>query len=332
MDLFEYDKNEGVRPLCGVDEAGRGPLAGEVYAAAVILPEDARIEGLNDSKKLTAKRRDALYSEILRQAVSCHVATATVEEIERLNILNASLLAMRRAIEGLSVQPKLILIDGNQNLRLPIHSRCVVKGDAVSAGIAAASILAKVERDRYMERLDREYPQYQFAKHKGYGTALHYQMLDRYGPSPVHRASFLKTYTPGKESTQALKGRLGEERVCAYLRERGYTVLEQNYHSTWGEIDIVAQKDGILAFAEVKARSDGGVASGREAVSAAKQKRLIQTALCYLQERKPGLQPRFDVAEVSFAKGKPAAGREPVITGLHYIENAFDGSGCNAYL
>ena len=204
--LTEFDRAQGCELLCGVDEAGRGPLAGEVYAAAVILPPDCEIEGLNDSKKLTARRRDALYDEITARAVSWCVASATVEEIERLNILQATFLAMRRAVAGLSPAPQLALVDGNRDPGLPVHTRCVVKGDAVSASVAAASILAKVSRDRYMEQIAREYPQYGFEQHKGYGTKLHYQKLEEFGESPVHRHSFLKKYYAARRKTAAGRG------------------------------------------------------------------------------------------------------------------------------
>ncbi len=185
-----YDS--GISPLCGVDEAGRGPLAGPVCAAAVILPRGIDIPGLNDSKKLSEKKREALYDVICREAVSYGIAFATVEEIERLNILQATFLAMNRAIAALAVAPQLALIDGNRSSGIEVPSRCVIKGDATCADIAAASILAKVTRDRYMLELDEKYPQYAFAKHKGYGTALHYERLREYGASEVHRMSFLR--------------------------------------------------------------------------------------------------------------------------------------------
>lgn len=185
-----YDS--GVETLCGVDEAGRGPLAGPVCAAAVILPRGIDIPGLDDSKKLSAKKREALYDVICREAVSYSVAFATVEEIESLNILGATFLAMNRAISTLSVTPELALIDGNRNSGIEMPSRCVVKGDSKCADIAAASILAKVTRDRYMLELDEQYPQYKFSRHKGYGTKLHYEMLREYGASEVHRKSFLR--------------------------------------------------------------------------------------------------------------------------------------------
>lgn len=183
---------QGFLHVCGVDEAGRGPLCGPVVAAACILPEGLVIDGLNDSKKLTPKRRDALYDLITENALAWSVAFASVEEIDRLNILEADLLAMRRAIEGLSVKADLALIDGNIARGFQIPARAVIHGDAISPSIAAASILAKVTRDRQCEELDRLYPQYGIAKHKGYGTKEHMDALRKYGPSPIHRKQFIR--------------------------------------------------------------------------------------------------------------------------------------------
>lgn len=182
----------GVNILCGVDEAGRGPLAGPVCAAAVILPRGLEIPGLNDSKKLSEKRRGALYDMIISCAVSYGIAFAEVDEIERLNILHATFLAMNRAIAQLFIKPELALIDGNRNSDIEMPSRCIVKGDARCADIAAASVLAKVARDRYMMKIAEQYPQYGFDQHKGYGTKRHYAALREYGPSPIHRMSFLR--------------------------------------------------------------------------------------------------------------------------------------------
>lgn len=197
MTNVEYDQavrdSAGIRLLGGVDEAGRGPLAGPVYAAAVILLPGHVPEGLDDSKKLSEKKRELLYDRITTSAAAWCVASASVEEIEEVNILQATYLAMQRAVKGLSLSPELVLVDGN---RLPpglsVPARTIVKGDALSASVAAASILAKVSRDRLMMELDRRYPEYAFAKHKGYGTALHMDRIRTYGPSPVHRPSFLK--------------------------------------------------------------------------------------------------------------------------------------------
>ena len=193
-DLFEFDNavRKDFQVICGIDEAGRGPLAGDVYAAAVVFDGDTKIEGLNDSKKLSEKKRELLYDEIISKAKAYCVATASVEEIEKLNILQAALLAMKRAYEGLGISADLALIDGNKSPELNCNTRTVVKGDSLSASIAAASILAKVSRDRYMKQLAEKYPEYQFGKHKGYGTKLHNELIIKYGPSDVHRMSFLR--------------------------------------------------------------------------------------------------------------------------------------------
>ena len=202
MNLWEYERAawaEGAETVCGVDEAGAGPLMGPVYAAAVILPRELDIPGLNDSKKLTEKKREALYEIITAQAAAWSVARVEAAEIDRMDILNARMLAMQKALDGLTLRPDLALIDGNRDhgsrYAIEIPHRLIVGGDGKSASIAAASILAKVSRDRYVStELDAKYPQYQFAKHKGYGTRLHYEMLDQYGPCPEHRRTFLKKW------------------------------------------------------------------------------------------------------------------------------------------
>lgn len=194
MPNFEFEekyKAEGYKVICGIDEAGRGPLSGSVVAAAVILPPDVMIPGLNDSKKLTPKKRDMLYDVILREAVAVGVGMASPEEIDRLNILNADMLAMRRAVENLKTPPDLALVDGNIARDLPVTAVPVIKGDALSLSIAAASVIAKVTRDRLCIKDDENYPQYGFGKHKGYGTKEHMEALRTYGPCPIHRRSFL---------------------------------------------------------------------------------------------------------------------------------------------
>jgi ribonuclease HII len=184
--------SQGFSMVCGVDEAGRGPLCGPVVAAACILPPDLEIEGLNDSKKLTPKKRETLFEIICRSAVAYCIAEASVEEIDELNILEADLLAMRRAIDGLGVPAEFALIDGNIARDFQIPAKAVIGGDAKSMSIAAASILAKVTRDRQCEELDRLYPQYGIAKHKGYGTKAHMEALRAHGPSPIHRKQFIR--------------------------------------------------------------------------------------------------------------------------------------------
>ncbi len=196
MPDYEFEKaavNSGFSCICGVDEAGRGPLAGPVCAAAVILPEGAVIEGLDDSKKLTEKKREKLYDIIKETAVAYSVAYGTLEEIESVNILEATYLAMNRAIEGLNVKPDFALIDGNRVPRgIKIPCETIVKGDSKSMSVAAASVLAKVTRDRLMLEYDKKYPEYNFKKHKGYGTKEHTELIKQYGPCEIHRLSFLK--------------------------------------------------------------------------------------------------------------------------------------------
>lgn len=194
-DLWQLERelfSQGYGTLCGVDEAGAGPLAGRVYAAAVILPPGWDHPYLNDSKRVTPRRRDLLYEAITQEALAWSVAWAEPEEIDAINILQARMLAMERAIQGLSIPPDLALIDGNRSQGITTPNQTVVKGDSKSASIAAASILAKVCRDRHMVEMDGVYPQYGFAQHKGYPTKLHYQRLRQYGPCPIHRRSFLK--------------------------------------------------------------------------------------------------------------------------------------------
>ncbi len=195
LDWFAWERRaqeQGLGPVCGIDEAGRGPLAGPVCAAAVILPLDCHIDGLNDSKKLTEKKREALFPLIQEKALAWGIGWASAEEIDSINILQATFLAMKRAVEQLSVQPGWALVDGNRMPPLDIPGETVVKGDAQCASIAAASILAKVSRDRLLEEWDTLYPEYGFAKHKGYGTKAHYDAILRHGVLPIHRKSFLK--------------------------------------------------------------------------------------------------------------------------------------------
>ncbi len=192
--MWEIEDSLGLRLICGVDEAGRGPLAGPVCAAAVILPEHLQIPGLNDSKKLTDKKRRELFPVIQEQAVAYGIGLASESEIDEINILQATFLAMRRALEQLTVRPEIALIDGNRETDFGLPVKTVVKGDSLSANIAAASILAKVTRDNLMMELAQKYPEYGFEIHKGYGTKAHYEALRTYGPCPIHRKTFLKKF------------------------------------------------------------------------------------------------------------------------------------------
>ena len=197
MDLWEIDAGlvaSGYKAICGVDEAGRGPLAGPVYAAAVILPEGLRIPGLNDSKKLSEKNRGILYDIIVANAVAYGIASADQREIDDINILKATFLAMNRAVGALAVKPDILLIDGNMDPGIQQPCKLIIGGDGKSASIAAASILAKVSRDRFMADISHKYPGYGFEKHKGYGTRLHYEKLAMYGPTDIHRQTFLRKW------------------------------------------------------------------------------------------------------------------------------------------
>lgn len=203
MDLWQYEKEaaaEGYAAVCGCDEAGAGPLAGPVYAAAVILPLGEDIPGLDDSKKLTEKRRGALFPVIQERALDWSAAFVSAEEIDKTDILSARMRAMQLAIDGLSRKPDFALVDGNRDhgrsAAITISHRCIVKGDSLSASIAAASILAKVRRDHFMVEMAAKYPEYRFDRHKGYGTKLHYALLREYGPCPIHRRTFLKGMAP----------------------------------------------------------------------------------------------------------------------------------------
>lgn len=207
---YDFEKEaagRGFSPVCGIDEAGRGPLAGPVFAAAVILPPDCSIPGLNDSKKLTPKARDALFDVILEKASAYSVASASEKEIDAVNILQATFLAMKRACDGLAVPPALALVDGNREPPLGIPVETVIRGDSRSMSIAAASVLAKVSRDRYMLEMARLYPEYGFEKHKGYGTKLHYERIAQYGISEIHRRSFLKNLDSHIDGSRSSGGR-----------------------------------------------------------------------------------------------------------------------------
>ncbi len=294
---YEEDAHgRGYAIVCGVDEAGRGPLAGDVFAGACILPEGFDPTGLDDSKKLSEKKRDILYERIRGQAV-CSVARATPEEIDRLNILNAAMLAMRRAVEGLPRKPDYALVDGDKLRGFTLPAQCIVGGDGKSASIAAASILAKVERDRYMVEMAEQYPGYAFEKHKGYPTKAHYDALRALGPCPIHRATFLKKLDASVKK-EPLPGRYGEDAAARYLEGLGMTILDRNFRTRTGELDIVARDGEIVVFVEVKERRDTFFHSGMDAVDAAKIRRLRETADAWFSARGVRARGRFDIVEI----------------------------------
>ncbi len=317
--LYTYDaavRAQAGPLLCGIDEAGRGPLCGPVACAAVILDPEKPVPGVNDSKKLSEPRREELYAAITQSALAWNVVLVGPERIDAINILNATMEGMAAAAAGLGMKPDRILVDGNRTPPgLPAPAQCVVKGDAISACVAAASILAKVTRDRLMAELDAQYPQYGLAQHKGYGTAQHIEALQKYGPAPFYRQSFLKKLAlpaPG----QAL-GQKGEAVAAKYYRQNGCLLLDHNYRTRFGELDVIAYRDGTVIFAEVKTRAGAQKGAPADAVDEKKRRRLASAARQWLQNSPYADAPvRFDVVEVLPAD---AEGRWRV----HCIENAF---------
>jgi len=313
MTLYEFDKtvtDEGYPVVCGLDEAGRGPLAGRVYAAACILPTDFTPESLNDSKKLTAKKRDFLYDEITANALDWAVAFSDEKEIDAINILEASMLAMRRAAAQLSVKPDIYLVDGNRHPKIAGVCRPIVKGDGKSAAIAAASILAKVSRDRYMTVMAEKYPGYDFEKHFGYPVKAHYEAIAELGPCEIHRKTFLKNLAQKHPAPN--KGRQGEDTAAAFLESSGFRILGRNFKVTEGELDIVAEKDAIIHIVEVKQRSNDRIERPAAWVNPAKQNRLRTAAMYWLSQSGCKLPFCFDIIEI--------LGDE-----ITLIENAFCG-------
>ncbi len=332
----------GLCRIAGVDEAGRGPLAGPVVAAAVILPREVVIPGLNDSKVLTPDRRSSLYARITETAVAHGIGEASAEEIDRINILQATYLAMRRAIKRLDVPPDHVLVDGAGVPGSPYRESAVIDGDAVSLSIAAASILAKVTRDRQMAAFHKEYPEYGFADHKGYGSAEHRRALRVHGPCRIHRLSFrgvrsanhsgsapefsgMTGGTADKDErptrvrnvqTQLFRtGKRGENAAAAMLARTGYRILRRNYRAGGGEIDLIVSRGPVLAFVEVKTTAAKGFGPPEVRVTREKQRQIARTASAYLQRHPaPDLAPRFDVIAVHFGDGSPR---------IQHLESAF---------
>lgn len=313
--LLEYERacyEQGYDLIAGVDEVGRGPLAGPVVAAAVILPKNCKIEGVDDSKKLSAKKREILYDEILEKAVSYGIGVVSWDRIDEINILQANYEAMRQAIAQLNPVPRFILADAVTIPEIFIPQKGIIKGDAKSLSIGAASIVAKVYRDRLMETYAELYPAYGFASNKGYGSAEHIATIRVHGICPIHRRSFVKNFVTPEDNQS--KGAFGEELAAKQMRRMGYEILDRNYRSQGGEIDIIAKKDTYIIFTEVKYRAGRNKGEPCEAVDKRKQEHIIRTAKAYIVEN--GLEGdfRFDVAEVLEEDGK---------TYFRYTENAF---------
>ncbi len=322
---FDHEERlyqRGFHLIAGIDEVGRGPLAGPVVAAAVVFPRGVGLPGVMDSKKLTAFQRERLSQIILAEALDFGVGCVQADEIDRINILQSTFKAMMAAVHSLRTPPDHLLIDGPYRLPMPISQNGIPKGDQVCASIAAASIVAKVHRDRMMMDYDLLYPAYGFGKHKGYGTAAHCRAIEIHGPCPIHRRSFrrvMDTKGQGPEKTMATrqsKGKQGEEMAAAFLLSKGMTILEANVRCAMGELDLVCRHEQTIVFVEVRTRYSRGFGLAQESVIPSKQRKLTLLAKWYLQRhRMLNCPARFDVVAIDFK------GREPEIV---WIPNAFD--------
>ncbi|MBR4934440.1 MAG: ribonuclease HII [Anaerotignum sp.] len=309
-EILTYERGlweAGYDLVAGIDEVGRGPLAGPVVAAAVILPKECKIEGVNDSKKLSAKKREELYDIILEKAVSYGIGIVSNERIDEINILQATYEAMREALSQLKPKADYILADAVTIPMVSTPQRGIVKGDAKSMSIGAASIVAKVYRDRMMEAYDEVYPGYGFASNKGYGAAEHLEGIRKQGITPIHRKTFVKNFLPQDGETTSDKGHRGEALAAKQMEKMGYEILKRNYYALKGEIDIIAKKDNYIVFTEVKYRQSEEMGTPAEAVDYKKQQNIIRAAKVYMAENcllEEGCDFRFDVAEVLTQDGK----------------------------
>ncbi len=304
----------GFPHVAGVDEAGRGPLAGPVVIAAVVLPHHwPGGVRLDDSKRMSPEAREEAFSEVRGRAVAWRIAVIPPAEIDRINIFQATMVGMREAVSRLRLRPDYVLVDGNRVPDMPWPSRPVVKGDGLSLSIAAASVLAKVARDRIMRAYGQRFPQWGFERHKGYGTRAHLACLERYGPSPIHRATFRQ----GKSGMTArnILGRRGEAAAARFLEGLGYQVRERNFRCALGEIDLIAISGEFLVFVEVKTRTEGAPLHPSLSVNHRKRAKVRQLGeyYCSLHPELP-LQPRFDVISVEM---QGETGR------VEHIANAF---------
>ena len=319
-EILTYERGlweAGYDLVAGIDEVGRGPLAGPVVAAAVILPKECKIEGVNDSKKLSAKKREELYDIILEKAVSYGIGVVSNERIDEINILQATYEAMREALSQLQPKAEYILADAVTIPMVSTPQRGIIKGDAKSMSIGAASIVAKVYRDRMMEAYEEVYPGYGFASNKGYGAAEHIEGIKKQGITPIHRKTFVKNFLPQDGDTTTDKGHRGEALAAKQMEKMGYEILERNFHALKAEIDIIAKKDNVIVFTEVKYRKNEEMGTPAEAVNHWKQQHIIRAAKVYIAQKclmEMGYDFRFDVAEVLASEGK---------TYFRYTEDAF---------
>jgi len=314
MNMLEFEVkhwSSGKEHIAGIDEAGRGPLAGPVVSAAVILPHDLELPEVNDSKKISEKKRERLYDEIYDAALAVGVGIVHEEEIDEKNILQATYKAMRQSIGQLSIEPDILLVDGNKADIRHYKQESIINGDQKSLSIAAASIIAKVSRDRMMRKYDIVLPEYGFAKHKGYGTKQHIEAIVTSKASPIHRQSFnpvslhLPTFAYLKRNR--LIGRLGEQLTACQFIRCGYEILETNYTvPKIGEIDIISRDEGMLVFTEVKTKTAGhGWEEPRFQIDGNKGDRIMNAVQHFMDENELDCDFRFDVGEVMLGKGRP---------------------------
>ncbi len=308
----------GYSAIAGIDEAGRGPLAGPVVAAAVILRNKIP-EGLNDSKKLSPKRREAIFDELQHSDALIGVGSVDQFRIDKVNILQATILAMKKAIGQLQPPPDYLLIDGKYLPKFIYPAEAIISGDSKCASIAAASIIAKVTRDRLMVELESYFPGYGFAQHKGYGTKQHREAIEKLGPTPLHRLTFggVKEHLPKFRKERKALGKWGEDYICYQLWQRGVQVVSRNFHaSREAELDIIALSDVGLHFIEVKTGSSKDFSAPEEWVDRTKQSKIFQAAEYFLydHEEYENLPSQFDIAAVEFQQGE---------TKVHYYANAF---------
>ena len=312
--MLQYEKKywqSGKKYLAGIDEAGRGPLAGPVAAAAVILPKNVDLPEVTDSKKISEKKRERLFDEIYKTALSIGVGVVHEEVIDKKNILQATYQAMRHSLGQLSIIPKVILVDGNKADIKHYEQESIIDGDAKSLSIAAASIIAKVTRDRMMRQFDIVFPEYGFAKHKGYGTRQHIEAIQKSKATPIHRKSFnpVSHHLPNMAYLQRnrLLGKLGEQLTACQLIRNHQNILEMNYNvPKIGEIDIISKDAEILVFTEVKTQTTGhGWGDPRSQITEKKRDRIMNAVQHYMDTNELDCDFRFDVAEVVIGKGIP---------------------------
>jgi ribonuclease HII len=317
QDPFFYEgvaRDAGYAPVAGVDEVGRGPLAGPVVAAAVILEAGKTLPGVSDSKQMTHGAREEAFERIQQESLAVGVGVVSHRYIDRFNILNASLEAMRRAVLALDPQPLLLLIDGLYGVSLNIVQKCLVKGDQRSKSISAASVVAKVYRDRIMQSYHLMYPNYAFAQNKGYATLEHISALEKYGSCPIHRQTFGGFATLSKDRLRL--GRLGEELALKTVKRLGYKDIVRNYRCPLGEVDLVARDGDTLVFVEIKTRRGKSIACAKEAVDGRKQRQLSKVALAFMKAHDcSDAKARFDVVAINVGGKRPE---------IEVIRNAFD--------